>query len=638
MTGNIISLLRSDVLGQLLLMQSVLGGLPDKETIFSFVCQGLRKMPGVAEVRYSPETENLENKEIVQFPIKSGASFYGELQINVSDSSSFNPYIEYLDNFCFMVAVILEERATSQRYEELAEELEQRVKERTEALGESEDKLNVILNYTSDGILVADAEARTFMMGNNTICRMLGYSMEEIVGMGVEDIHPKDDLPEILNQFAKMARREIEVIHYAPVMKKDGTVFYADISATPTKIKQKEYLIGLFRDCTERKEAEERIRQSQKLEAIGTLAGGIAHDFNNILSIIIGYGDLTLERVKPENALYSDVQQVVMAGKRAKDLVNQILTLSRKSSTEKNTLNLQLIVKEAVKMLRSTLPTTIDIQQKIDVNCSPIYADATQMHQVVMNLFTNAFHALEETGGIVKVPLQEVEIDKENSLCRQELKPGRYAQLDIEDSGPGIEKEVFEHIFDPYYTTKPQGKGTGLGLSIVHGIVEGHGGKVCCESEPGSGAIFSVWLPITEEVAEDGETGHESLPTGKERILLVDDEIALTGYLERFLGSLGYKVISLNDSNKAFELFCESPHNFDLIITDQTMPHLPGSELAKEMIQVRPDIPIILCTGFSSIVDEKKAKEIGFKAYFLKPVNKYELAETVRNVLDKSSK
>lgn len=507
-------------------------------------------------------------------------------------------------------------------------------KDAEKSIRNSEAKLNAIFNSTLDGILVADTESKKFLTGNKAICEMLGYTLQELVELEVDDIHPAESLRYIHEQFELQARKEIKISAEIPVKRKDGTIFVADIVLSPMQISDKNFLIGVFRDATQRHEAEARIRQSQKLEAIGTLAGGIAHDFNNILAAILGYGELALEDSKQGTAVHDELQQVIKAGNRARELIKQILTLSRQTTMETSPQRIQVIVKEVLKLLRATIPTTIEIRQNIDNDCDPVLADPTQIHQILMNLCTNAFHAMEQTGGVLEVALQRIDLAETDERRMPELKPGRYVQLDVIDTGPGMIKDVMDHIFEPYYTTKPLGKGSGLGLAVVHGIVESHGGKIGCKSEPGSGTVFSVFLPVVEMTFETGYEKKPVLPTGNERILFVDDEESLALLGKKKLEPLGYTVFPVTSSTQALQMVQDSPQGYDLVITDQTMPRMSGEILAQKLFAIRPDIPVILCTGFSSVITEELAKSIGIKAFLIKPVDNQVLAETIRKVLD----
>jgi len=380
-------------------------------------------------------------------------------------------------------------------------------------------------------------------------------------------------------------------------------------------------------------EAHKQLRQAQKMEAIGTLAGGIAHDFNNILSAIIGYTEISKVKLGPESDVHKELNEVYSAGIRAKDLVSQILAFSRQGEQEFFPLILHPIAKEALKLLRSSIPATIEIKQDIH-KCGTVMADATQIHQVMMNLCTNAYHAMEAEGGELEVGLRDVELGEQDVVPYPELNPGPFIQLTVSDTGSGMPPSIVERIFEPYFTTKEKGLGTGMGLSVVHGIVTSHGGAISVESEPGAGSTFHVYLPRVERKNEKKTDQDKPLPKGNERILIVDDEKPLAELGRQMLVKLGYGVVAMTDSLESLELFREDPDRFDLVITDMTMPHLTGDKLAKELMMIRPDIPIIISTGFSKQMDEDRAKEMGIKAFAMKPLVMRDLANTVRDVLD----
>lgn len=505
------------------------------------------------------------------------------------------------------------------------------------ALKESRDQLDAIFNSTKDGILVADIETKTFLAGNRAICEMLGYSIEEITKLKVDDIHPAKDLPQVVNHFEKQAKVEIDLAADIPVLRKNGTIFFVDISTSLVTMSGKKCMIGIFRDVTARREIEEKARHTQKLEALGTLAGGVAHDFNNILAAILGYSELAMIELPPNSKMHNMLTEVIRAVKRATELIKQILIFSRHSTSNFSSTRIQSCVKEALQLLRATIPTTIEIKHEIADNCGCIMADATQIHQILMNLCTNAFHAMEETGGILGVRLQEVYFTNNEEPALHGLPPGKYLKLEVSDNGPGIEDEIINHIFDPYYTTKPQGKGTGLGLAVVYGIVKDHGGIINVETRIGCDTTFTVILPVidcTDKPDLDGENQSQP-PAGNERILFVDDEESIAVFAQKMLETLGYTVRYETDSKEALEAFRDNPQGYDLVITDQTMPRLPGSELSKELMKIRPDIPIILCTGYSSMISEQKARDLGIRAFVMKPTNKLKFAQTIRKVLDK---
>jgi len=380
---------------------------------------------------------------------------------------------------------------------------------------------------------------------------------------------------------------------------------------------------------------ERQLQQVLKIQAIGTLAGGIAHDFNNILFPIVGYTELTMDEVPEDSVAHNNLEEVLKAAHRAKDLVQQILTFSRQSGQERKPVKVDSIIEEALKLLRASIPASIEIVHKIDEDCHPVLGDATQIHQVIMNLCTNAYQAMQDKGGILEVNLSEVNVGYEETVEKIGMQPGTHLQLLVRDEGCGMDAAVLNRIFEPYYTTKEQGKGTGLGLSVIHGIVKNHRGDISVTSTPGKGTTFKVYLPIIEDM----DTVTEFEPTngavkGNERILLVDDEEQIVSMEQQMLENLGYEVTARTDCTEALKEFSQRPQNFDLVITDMTMPHMTGDELALKLLDIKPDIPVILCTGFNEDITEEKALAMGIQKFVMKPVIKNDLATTIRTVLD----
>lgn len=378
----------------------------------------------------------------------------------------------------------------------------------------------------------------------------------------------------------------------------------------------------------EKKTAE--LHQAQKLEAIGTLAGGIAHDFNNILAAIMGFTELAQCKTERDAEVSEYLQQVLKASNRARELVLQILTFSRKTDTNRHPIQASLIIKEAIKLLRATLPVTAELNQHIITGKTLIQADPTEIHQIITNLCTNAFHALPGEQGTITVGLDEISIPEDD----HGVKAGQYMQLTVSDTGCGMEPATLSNIFDPFFTTKEKGQGTGLGLSVVHGIVTACNGTITVESEPGQGTTFTLLFPVVKaENVEKVETV-APLPLGSESILFVDDEEDLRLLTERMLIYLGYRVTSCSSGQEALAMVREDPAAFDLVITDQSMPLMPGTELARQLLAIRPDLPILLCTGYSSMIDEKKALSMGLKGFLLKPLSVTVLARELRKNLD----
>jgi PAS domain S-box-containing protein len=418
-----------------------------------------------------------------------------------------------------------------------------------------------------------------------------------------------------------------------------GNIFQVTSAPIFDKKGALQYIVHTVKDVTEIKRLQEKLFQAHKMEAIGTLAGGIAHDFNNILSAILGYAEMVKDDLPESRHIHNHIDQVLNAGNRAKELVKQILTFSRKDNDHINMPLLpQHIVKEVLRMMRASLPTTIKIKKDIDPNCSAILAEPTQIHQIIVNLCTNAFHSIENEQGTISVQLSNKTLGLEDIGPNQDLSPGSFVELVVKDTGCGMDSAVIDRIFEPYFTTKGIGKGSGIGLAVVHGIVKSYGGLIKVESEIGKGSTFRLYFPsTTEQKQEEEEKETEGIPSGTERILVVDDEDIITNFLKAILERLGYTVTSHTSSIEALEDFRSRPSEIDLVITDQTMPNMSGSELSKELFKVRYDIPIIICTGYSAVISENEAKEIGISRFAIKPITITELAKTVREVLDEKT-
>jgi len=393
-------------------------------------------------------------------------------------------------------------------------------------------------------------------------------------------------------------------------------------------------------DLTERMEAEKerkalgrQLRQAQKMEAVGTLAGGIAHDFNNILSAVIGFTEMAMEDAPPDTDLSHNMEQVLQAGLRAKHLVQQILAFSRQSEHEMKPVQLDRIIQEACELLRASLPTTIDIHTDIQTDAFTM-GDPTQMHQVLMNLCTNAGHAMRDRGGQLSIVLREATADEIQDTRLPGMTAEAYLQLVVQDTGHGIPGNIMDRIFDPFFTTKEHAEGTGMGLSVAHGIIKSHDGSIDVESQPGQGTTFRIYLPKILRRTKDDHRHALPMPPGNERVLFVDDEIMLVDMSQQILQRLGYQVTACTSSVEALQHFQNDPAAFDLIITDMTMPHMTGKELATEILKINPGLPIILCTGFSETITEEAAKHIGIQAFILKPIVMSDLAVTMRKVLD----
>jgi len=506
---------------------------------------------------------------------------------------------------------------------------------------EGRDFLENIFFTIPDGLAVTDIEGKIIKV-NTAVVNMLGYSEQELTTMSGTDLIPKGyETPPLVEElFEQGFIKNYETMW----QRKDGTVFPLDMNISLIKDLDGRVTgsVASIRDVTERKrmEAEKetleaRLRQVQKMEAIGTLAGGIAHDFNNILSAVMGYTELSLDDVPEGSRPYLTMNEVLTASRRARDLVDQILAFSRQSEHDNVSLKITPLIKESVRFLKATLPATIRVRTGFDALYDTVLSDPTKIHQVIMNLSTNAAYAMRAKGGELFISLSDKVIQEDDINKYEGLLPGDYIVLSVSDNGVGISPDVMCRIFNPFFTTKPPGEGSGMGLSVVHGIVKSCKGDIKFESKIGKGSIFSVYLPIVAELNNTGfSESSELIPTGDESILLVDDEVSVANMMSQILGRLGYEVTIVNDSRNALNLFKKDSSSFDLVITDQTMPDMTGIQLVEEVLMINPDIPIILCTGFSESVSEELAKSLGVRKYLVKPVLKVDLANAVRQAIE----
>jgi len=497
-------------------------------------------------------------------------------------------------------------------------------------------RLATAIEQATESVVITDRDG-TIQYVNPAFESITGYGRQEAVGQNPRILKSDNHGKEFYKaMWDTIASGKVWRGHFIN-KKKNGTLYEEEATISPVKNTSGEIInfVAVKRDVTEEIKLEDKLRQAQKMEAIGTLAGGIAHDFNNILSAIIGYTELAEYEIPEGSKTREKLKEVLKAGLRAKDLVKQILAFSRQGDQERKPLQISHIVKESLKLLRASLPTTIEIRRNIEPDTGIIEADPTQIHQVMMNLCTNAAHAMNNKGGVLEVEIRNVKVENQDiGLEYPNVPPGHYVLLTIRDTGHGISAGVVERIFDPYFTTKEKGEGTGLGLAVVHGIVKSYGGVITVYSEIGKGSTFNIYLPaIEKKVEEEKETG-EAIPTGHQRILFVDDEPALVDIGKKMLEHLGHEVIIRTSSLEALEAFRNNPERFDLVISDKTMPQMTGFDLARELKQIRPDIPIILCTGFSDTTDSDKAKAMGISGLVMKPIVMREMAETIKMVSD----
>jgi PAS domain S-box-containing protein len=514
-------------------------------------------------------------------------------------------------------------------------------KKTRQALQQSEERLRIVFETFPDPVTIIQAEDGRCIDINSAFTRVTGWTYDEVVGKTAADLDIWHDPPAREKMIADITEHgKVENLE-AQFRLKDGRLITALMSATLIILRNRPHILTITRDISELKAAQQereqlrtRLIQAQKMEAIGTLAGGIAHDFNNILGAIIGYAEMALYDTQKDSMEHYNTEQVLKAGHRAKDLVKQILAFSRKSEQDKKIIFLTPIIKEVLKLLRASLPTTIEIRQNIEPNLDAIFADPTQIHQVMMNLCTNSAHAMGDKGGILEINLHNVNLDTKAAARYPELNPGPYVKLSVSDTGCGMDFATKQRIFDPYFTTKEQDKGTGMGLAVVHGIVKGHGGSIHVESAVAEGTRFDILFPVIKRKAISETEELKALPTGNETILCVDDEQSLIELGKNMLKKLGYRVEARTLPVEAIELFKTAPDTFDLVISDMTMPTMTGVSLAKKLMQIRPEIPVIICTGYSEQIDESRAKELGIRGFLMKPFTIRELSKTVRKVLD----
>ncbi|MFH1241354.1 MAG: PAS domain S-box protein [Pseudomonadota bacterium] len=507
-------------------------------------------------------------------------------------------------------------------------------KKRVEAeLIRTKDFLQSIYDSSVDGITTTDLSG--IVLHTSPMAKeILGYELDDLIGKKVYHFyeHGIEDAKKIMRELTTKGELRSHEMRF---INKSGVLVDVSLSASLLRDEKGKVIgtLGIHRDITGRKKLQAQLQQAQKMEAIGTLAGGIAHDFNNILAAIIGYTELIGLRIKDEAKVRRYLQELRKAGNRAKDLTGQVLTFSRQSGEEEQPLYVSVILKEGLNLLRASLPSTIEIRQKIQVDSGKILANPTQVHQVLMNLCTNAAYAMREEGGVLEINLERIDVDSPTAALHPDLHPGPYVRLTVSDTGHGIPLENLERIFDPYFTTKEKGEGTGLGLSVVHGIVRSYGGAIEVNSEPGKGSTFQVYFPRIELDVKEIPRTVEPFPTGNERILFVDDEESLVEMGKEMLEHLGYSVVTKTSSIEALELLRKEPDVFDLLITDMTMPGMTGERLAKEVMKIRQDMPVILCSGFSDRIDRDKAKEIGIKRLTMKPLVMRDLAVIIRETL-----
>ena len=495
-------------------------------------------------------------------------------------------------------------------------------------------------------IMVALNKDGTVQLINRKGCEILGYEEQEIIGKNwFENFLPEGIREEVGAAFKRILAGELDPLEYYenPVLMRSGeerliawhnTVIRDDDGELVGTLSSGGDITDKRRGEQVKQELEDQLRHSQRMETIGTLAGGIAHDFNNILSPILGYVDMAMEDVAEDSSVYDYLEQVIKATRRAKELVEQILLFSKNADRDASPIHIHLIIREALKLVRASLPTTIEIQQNINTDAGIVVANAAQIHQVLVNLCANAAHAMRDSGGILRVSLEPVDVDEALAEEHTALQPGPYARLTVSDTGRGMDEQTLSRVFEPFFTTKDVGEGTGLGLSVVHGIVTSHNGEITLDSVPGNGTTATVYFPHSEKVLESDEEESLTDVEGTEHVLFVDDETVILDLGRRMLERLGYRVTTASNGDEAVRIITENPAAFDIVVSDQTMPRKTGLILAEEIRWIRRDLPVILMTGFSDKITPEKLAELDVSSLVMKPLMGRKLGATIRQVLD----
>ena len=501
------------------------------------------------------------------------------------------------------------------------------------ALRESEKRHRIVVENASEAIFIAQDDIIKF--SNSKAQELSGYSKEALTKMPfIEMVHPMDRAMVLDRHRKRLDGDKIPEIYSFRLLSRDQRELWVDLNVVRIEWEGKPATLNFLRDMTDKKRLEKRLQQTQRMESIGTLAGGIAHDFNNILGVIVGNTELAMEELPQWNPAYRNLEQTRKACHRAVDMVKQILSFSRRSRSELMPINITPVVKESLQLLRASTPASIEIIRNIAGDIQTILADPTQIHQVIINICTNAIHAMADESGTIQIVLKNVQIDAHMAAQNPDLTPGNHVRLHVSDTGCGMDPETLNRMFEPYFTTKDVGKGTGMGLYVVLGIVRGHHGAISVQSEPGKGTVFDIFFPVVSKEAVAEPETDEAVPQGHEQVLIVDDEASLLITCREMLEKLGYGVNACADPLEALEQFKQNPAQIDLVITDMTMPRMTGEKLGQELLKIRPDLPIIIATGYSKRINEESALEMGFKGLIMKPLDRRNLAKAIREALD----
>lgn len=651
-----------EILGHILLLQTTLHAMPDEARLLQALMRGLSRIPEISgsavcldgKIHHSNipsitsggicghfhETNKSNDpcagpcpmalsETLESIPIHTGNNSYGGLIVQISDPEGYAPVAPYLLNTANIIALNIENRRTREALETLNQDLEQQVRDRTARLESSESWFKHVFHGSKDAIFITDEDGR-FVDVNQAAENLTGYTRDELLTMGIPDLHDTVDQGPYHKFFSRIMSGE-NITSEAMLLLKNGTKMAVDFSNSRIEVNGRYYMHTLARDITEKLRMVEDLRQSHKMEAIGTLAGGIAHDFNNMLGILMGNAELAMDDIPDWLPTRKNLDEIRTTCLRAKEVVQQILSFSRPGDSRQQSIHLGSVVRESLKLLRTSIPANIEIVQALPKDIYRVQGNAGQIHQVMINLCTNAVHAMGKETGILGCRLRPSDGGEKEM---PNLPPGEYAVLSISDTGCGMEPQVMNRIFDPYFTTKEVNKGTGMGLAVVHGIMKGHGGAITVNSEPGKGTEFTLFFPLLEAIEEKPSGDPPIIPSGDERILFVDDETHLAKIGLQMLKRLGYRVEAFTDPTEALERVRSDPDRFDLVVTDMSMPKMTGATLATKLMEIRPGLPIIISTGFSERMDEDRALEMGIRAYLEKPLTQADLSNAIRRILD----
>jgi PAS domain S-box-containing protein len=573
-------------------------------------------------------------------PVPTGTRNYGFLYVanKLSGTEFCTEDVRFLITIAAKLAVAYENALRHKEIQERTARLESEVAQRTLA----EDRLRLLVETAPTGILICDERGR-ITESNTQLQRMFGYTRKELLGEPVEMLVPEQHRGSHVEHrkgyVSDPGIRRVGVGRELGGRRKDGTIFPIEISLGPLVTGEGTWISSTVVDISERKKQEQQLQVSQRLESVGQLAAGIAHDFNNILTAITGNAKLALTDLPGDHPVQQNLAEIQKASLRATQLVRQILTFGRQQAPTREAIKLAPVVDEALKLIRSALRAGIEIRTHFDSGLPDVFADSTQIHQIVMNLATNAADAMGKLqAGVLEIRSESVLVDADLARATPDLHEGAYVRLSIRDSGCGMDKATTGRIFEPFYTTKPPGEGTGLGLSVVHGIMKTHGGAITVYSEVGKGTVFQLYLPAAQEAAADTrplQTQGELRGHG-ERVLYVDDEEPLVFLMTRMLTQLGYNVTGCTEPEKALETFRSGPHDFDVVVSDLSMPQMSGIDLAREILQTRPGMPILIASGYIRPEDNEEVRSLGLPDLLLKPDTIEELGRSLHNIFAKS--